>query len=76
VLTYRNDLAKDSLAYKALLRWSAWSLVGPTLRRSAGIIATSDHYLRGSRRLPVAGSDVGGVHYAVKDGETRPARGA
>jgi glycosyltransferase involved in cell wall biosynthesis len=65
VLTYHNDLEKDSLAYKALLRLVGIALVGPTLRRSAGIIATSDYYLRKSRHLKGFEAKAGIVHPGV-----------
>jgi glycosyltransferase involved in cell wall biosynthesis len=65
VLTYHNDLEKDSLAYKALLRLVSVILVGPTLRRSAEIIATSDYYLRKSRHLKGFAAKAGIVHPGV-----------
>jgi glycosyltransferase involved in cell wall biosynthesis len=51
VLTYHNDLAKDFLPYKVLLKILNRTLISRTLRGSTEIIATSDHYLQQSRYL-------------------------
>ncbi|MGO9560549.1 MAG: glycosyltransferase family 4 protein [Acidimicrobiales bacterium] len=51
VLTYHNDLHKDALVEKALLRVLHQTMLDHTLRRSTTIIATSDVYVRGSRYL-------------------------
>lgn len=51
VLTYHNDLAKDS-RFAKFLTWAANRLlIGPTLRGSDRIVATSDYYVEESRYL-------------------------
>lgn len=51
VLTYHNDLAKDALLPKLAVMALQRTLIDRTLRRSTGIIATSDYYVRESRYL-------------------------
>lgn len=51
VLTYHNDLEKDSLPYKAIAKLLNLTLIRRTLRRSTGIITTSEYYVRESRYL-------------------------
>lgn len=51
VLTYHNDLAKDGLLANLAVKTLQRTLIDRTLRRSTGIIATSDYYVRESRYL-------------------------
>lgn len=51
VLTYHNDLAKDFVLSKIIVRLVHFALIGPTLRKSTHIIATSEFYVRESRYL-------------------------
>jgi glycosyltransferase involved in cell wall biosynthesis len=51
VLTYHNDLAKDSVPGKALAWLAHYLLINATLRRSDCIIATSEYYVQKSRYL-------------------------
>jgi glycosyltransferase involved in cell wall biosynthesis len=51
VLTYHNDLHKDAVIPQAIVRILHHTVIDRTLRRSTGIIATSDYYIRESRYL-------------------------
>jgi glycosyltransferase involved in cell wall biosynthesis len=51
VLTYHNDLAKDSLLGSLLARLIHLTVINRTLRASDRIIATSEYYIRESRYL-------------------------
>jgi glycosyltransferase involved in cell wall biosynthesis len=51
VLTYHNDVAKDSFLYKAIVRITQGLLIQRTLKRSTSIIATSEYYVTHSQYL-------------------------
>jgi glycosyltransferase involved in cell wall biosynthesis len=51
VLTYHNDLTKDFLLSKIIVWCAHLALIGPTLRKSTRIIATSEFYVNRSRYL-------------------------
>lgn len=51
VLTYHNDLVKDGRLPNLAVKTLQYTLIDRTLRRSTGIIATSDYYVRESRYL-------------------------
>jgi glycosyltransferase involved in cell wall biosynthesis len=51
VLTYHNDLAKDSLVASIIVRLAHLTLIRRTLRGSTRIIATSEFYVRQSPHL-------------------------
>jgi glycosyltransferase involved in cell wall biosynthesis len=51
VLTYHNDLDKRALIAKPAIKLVYWCLINRTLRRSTGVIATSDYYAQSSRYL-------------------------
>jgi glycosyltransferase involved in cell wall biosynthesis len=65
VLTYHNDLAKESIAFKAMSRGLQATIIDRTLRRSTGIIATSDYYLSSSPYLTRYASKVSVVSPGV-----------
>lgn len=71
LLTYHNDLAKDFLPAKILAWIANQLLIGPTLRGSKCIIATSEYYARessclkrhkGSIRIVPPGVDISRFH--------------
>ncbi len=51
VLTYHNDIGKDSFLYRLLVGITQTTLTKRTLRRSTKIIATSDYYVNRSTIL-------------------------
>lgn len=51
VLTYHNDLDKDSLLAKIVVRLAHFAIIRRTLSGSARIIATSEFYVRDSKYL-------------------------
>jgi glycosyltransferase involved in cell wall biosynthesis len=51
ILTYHNDLDKDALILRVIVRVLHRVLIAPTLRRSTGVIATSEYYIDESRYL-------------------------
>ena len=51
VLTYHNDLDKDFLPYRLIVKLLHFTVIARTLRRSTGIIATSGYYVNSSPYL-------------------------
>jgi glycosyltransferase involved in cell wall biosynthesis len=59
ILTYHNDLDKESFIYKSAIKLLHGFMINRTLRRSTRIIATSGYYLRSSRYLQPHESKIG-----------------
>jgi glycosyltransferase involved in cell wall biosynthesis len=59
VLTYHNDLDKDTLIQQLVVRLFYRLMLNRTLRQSTGLIATSDYYVRSSPHLEPYRSKIG-----------------